>query len=497
MKLFHKILILYILLVTISSICVAVESEEVETVKDVKYPQEHWYNLTMMGMKIGYVHQFIDKTVYQGEDMIRTKTDMVMQFKGAGNDLRVENNRIEYSDAKFMPRYFVMTSNESGEKRVEGKIIDGVAYITTTINDEETKTEIAIPPNTISDSVAVDNLLSKNLLKSGARLAYQTFNLDLQKIVDSELNVIEEAELTYQSQEKQVFVLENKVDIMGGITIRLWIDKDGITYKFITEITGLSIDATKTDSKIALGEIEELDIVLRTRIIPSGKKPRRGANHFMAKVQHSEGSLTNIIMTNDHQVLNLDSEMKGTLQIEKSEIDEENCPKLPIQSPELKEYLSSTVFVEADHPDIHAQALKILDGETNSWRAAKKLSRWVYKSIDEKGLSGGYSSSLTTLNTLSGDCTEHTVLLIALARSVGIPARICAGLVFAKDAFYYHFWPEVYVGEWVQMDPTFGQFVADANHILLQGGMLESGTMVEYTEGVFRTMNQLEIDIVE
>lgn len=497
MKLSFQFTFILIMLLTISSICIAVENEKVDTDKDTKYPQEHWYNLTMMGMKIGYVHQFIDETVYQGEEMLRTKTDMVMQFKGAGNEMRIENNRIEYSDAKFMPRYFVMTSNESGEKRVEGKIIAGVAYITTTLNGEETKTEVDIPAGTISDSAAVDNLLSQNLLKTGEKTTYQTFNLDLQDIVNCELSVTEETELTYQSEEKQVYVLENRVDMMGGITIRLWVDQEGITYKFITDMPGLSVIATKTDSKTALGEIEELDIVLRTRIIPSGLKPRKGANQFKAKVQHSEGSLTDILMTNNQQTLNLDTKASGTLQIEIAEIDEENCPELPIQSPELVEYLSPTVFVEADHPDIHAQALKILDGETNSWRAAKKLSRWVYKSIDEKGLSGGYSSSLTTLKTLSGDCTEHTVLLIALARSVGIPARICAGLVYAKDAFYYHFWPEVYVGKWVQMDPTFGQVIADANHILLQGGMLESGTMVEYTEGVFRTMNQLEIEIVE
>ncbi len=497
MKLFQRMTLIFIMLITMSSICVAVENGKVETDRDSKYPQEHWYNLTMMGMKIGYVHQFIDKTVYQGEEMHRTKTDMVMHFKGAGKGIRVENNRIEYSDSKFMPRHFVMTSNETGEKRVEGKIIDGIAYITTTMNGEETETEVVVPPNTISDAVAVDNLLTKDLLKIGEKLIYQTFNLDVQKIVNCELHVAEETELTYQSEEKQVYVLENRVDIMGGLTIRLWVDRDGTTYKFITEMPGLSVVATKTDSKTALGEIEELDIVLRTRIIPSGKKPKKGANRFTANVQYSEGHLTDIILTNNQQTLNLDSKMSGTLQIKMVEIDEENCPQLPIQSPELKEYLSSTVFVEADHPDIHAQALRILDGETNSWRAAKKLSRWVHKSIDEKGLSGGYSSSLTTLKTLSGDCTEHTVLLIALARSVGIPARICAGLVYAKDAFYYHFWPEVYVGEWIQMDPTFGQVIADANHILLQGGMLESGTMVEYTEGVFRTLNQLEINIVE
>lgn len=486
-----------IMLISLSSICLGVESEQVETERNLKYPQESWFNLTMMGMKIGYVHQFVDKTVYQGEEMIRTKTSMVMKFSGGENDIRVENNRIEYSDLAYMPRHFIYTSDESGEKRVEGKIIDGTAHITTTINGETTESEIAIPPDTISDAVAVESLLSKNLLKVGAKLPYKTFNIDVQRVVDCELSVSKEEILTYQSDEKQVYVLDNKVDIMGGITVRLWVDQEGITYKFITELPGLSVVATKTDSETALGETEALDIVLRTRIIPTGKMPRRGANRFVANIQHSGENLTEIIKSNAHQKLSSENGTSGTLTIDKAEIDEKNCPKLPIQSPELEKYVSSTVYVESANPDIHAQALKVIDGEDNSWLAAKKLNRWVFNAIDEKGLSGGYSTSLATLKTLSGDCTEHTVLLIAMARSVGIPARICAGLVFAKDAFYYHFWPEVYVGKWVQMDPTFGQSVADANHILLQGGMLESGTMIEYTEGVFSTLNQLEIEIVE
>ena len=31
-------------------------------------------------------------------------------------------------------------------------------------------------------------------------------------------------------------------------------------------------------------------------------------------------------------------------------------------------------------------------------------------------------------------------------------------------ALYWHEWVEAYVGEWTQLDPTFGQEVADATH---------------------------------
>ena len=65
---------------------------------------------------------------------------------------------------------------------------------------------------------------------------------------------------------------------------------------------------------------------------------------------------------------------------------------------------------------------------------------------------------------------------MALARAVGIPARQVHGLVFARyghggPALYWHAWAEVQVGgDWIAIDPTFGQDVADATHIALGRG---------------------------
>ena len=72
-----------------------------------------------------------------------------------------------------------------------------------------------------------------------------------------------------------------------------------------------------------------------------------------------------------------------------------------------------------------------------------------------------------------GDCNEHTYLFVALARSVGIPAQIRIGLVFSRGAFYYHAWPSVWVGEWLEMDPTLEQPVVDATHLALLEGELD------------------------
>ncbi|HOL93151.1 MAG TPA: transglutaminase domain-containing protein, partial [bacterium] len=74
-------------------------------------------------------------------------------------------------------------------------------------------------------------------------------------------------------------------------------------------------------------------------------------------------------------------------------------------------------------------------------------------------------------------CNEHSTLFTALARSIGIPTKICAGLVFQDDGFYYHAWNEVFIGgQWYPIDSTLNRIEMDAAHIKLAEGSLEAQT---------------------
>ncbi len=90
----------------------------------------------------------------------------------------------------------------------------------------------------------------------------------------------------------------------------------------------------------------------------------------------------------------------------------------------------------------------------------------------DKVLAVSVPSARDILKVMSGDCNEHTYLFTALARSVGLPAKVTVGIVYNEGIFYYHAWPSVYVGRWVEMEPIFGQHAVDATHIKL----LEVGT---------------------
>jgi transglutaminase-like putative cysteine protease len=139
------------------------------------------------------------------------------------------------------------------------------------------------------------------------------------------------------------------------------------------------------------------------------------------------------------------------------------------------EDLAATPQANADDPGIQRLAREIAGGAKGTYEAARRLSEHVYKTL-EKAYGASHDRASEVLAAGRGDCTEHSVLLVALARALGIPARGVHGLVYAryddgKDALYWHAWVEVKSGdEWIALDPTFGEPVADATHIALGRG---------------------------
>ena len=140
-------------------------------------------------------------------------------------------------------------------------------------------------------------------------------------------------------------------------------------------------------------------------------------------------------------------------------------------------------------PEIVATARRIVGAETDALTRVRLLNRWVYDSL-AKRTTIGIPNALTVLHTRSGDCNEHAALFTALARANGIPTRIAAGLAYVDGKFYYHAWPEVYLTDWVAVDPTFGQVPADAGHLRFTiGGLSRQAELL-------RLIGTLKIDVV-
>src|SRR3954467_4416369 len=163
--------------------------------------------------------------------------------------------------------------------------------------------------------------------------------------------------------------------------------------------------------------------------------------------------------------------------------------------PDAARYLAAEAFIESDAPEIIAEAQKAVNGVSGTRARAERLTRYVNALLDKKP-TVSLPSAREVLRTKVGDCNEHTALYVAMARAIGIPARIAVGLVYIHGAFYYHAWPEVYVDEsagglWLPVDPTLNQFPADATHLrLARGGLDKQAAIVPM-------MGHLTIDVLQ
>ena len=169
--------------------------------------------------------------------------------------------------------------------------------------------------------------------------------------------------------------------------------------------------------------------------------------------------------------------------------------------PDARRHLQPEPLIESDDPLIRAEAERAVAGAEGSRARAERLTRHVNAMLDKKP-TVSLPSAREVLRTRVGDCNEHTALYVAMARAVGIPARIAVGLAFVRGvqgAFYYHAWPEVYVEEggrglWLPVDPTFNQFPADATHVRLARGGLDKQAAIVPMIGRLR-IEVLDVDL--
>ncbi len=152
--------------------------------------------------------------------------------------------------------------------------------------------------------------------------------------------------------------------------------------------------------------------------------------------------------------------------------------RLPARDSSLARWLVPAPLIQSNDPRLQAQAWLIIGREQDAATAARRLATWVHAHVERRA-TAAVPSALQVLEKRVGDCNEHAVLFVALARAAGLPARTVVGLVPVDGRFYYHAWAEVYLGDWVAVDPMLDEFPAGAAHVRFGvGGLARQAELV-------------------
>ncbi len=175
------------------------------------------------------------------------------------------------------------------------------------------------------------------------------------------------------------------------------------------------------------------------------------------------------------------------------------------EEPDLATYLRPSLYADFESPllaRLREEALEGADQEPSA--QAEALRAFVHRYLVRKDLGSLFATATEAATNQSGDCTEHSVLLMALLRGAGIPSRAVSGLIYAQlfagaeDIFGYHMWTQAFLdGRWVDLDATL-QRSFDATHIAFgTSALANEGDMALDLADVVQVMGKLRVEVLQ
>ncbi|MCX6991873.1 MAG: transglutaminase family protein [Kiritimatiellaeota bacterium] len=452
-----------------------------------------WMQIEFRNNPVGYSHTWVDSDVASPNATYTLHNQTVFNIKLMEQVHAVNVMAGATLDAGYaLQKFYAVFSSSVYTTRIDGhKTGDHTFAVRIRTENGEQTVMLNVPDDVILYSPVTEMAMAG--LKPGETLDLRVLDPVTLAVSDVHVEALHREKLKYAGHEQETTVLKL---VYQGLETLSWIDSAG---RILRQETPLGWTMTLCSAKDVLAFKQDDNSAGADDLLTAMAVPCRG------RVQNPR--TCRVLKLNMHGASLNPQNFAGPRQV--VEAREDRCVGLTLRAqaaprqagalgsaPEaLRPFLASSPALQADHPAMLRQARAIVGNETNSWAAAQAIGDWVYRAIEKK-TTVSLPSALDVLKRREGDCNEHTYLFVALARAVGIPARIHVGLVYselngAPGAFYYHAWPAVYAGEWVELDPTSGQKTVDATHISVAQGEVADQLKL------LGLMGQISVEIVE
>jgi hypothetical protein len=473
--------------------------------------REIWMNILQQGQRIGYVHRQFFKTIegYNALESVFMQVNVMgmvqdIRYRTEGNfqhDLRLFSFNFDLQSSLFHfkvrgvvegKNLTLFTPLESpaacnGDDLNEATISNrkgGVkppSFLTGFTGGPGFEQKIDFPlEKEINLPIGILEMLNAEDLKPGESITFQVF--DPATIAERPVKVSVLSEETIPIMGRQEKAKKVSIDFMG-VPQFAWIGKDGAVLK---EEGSFGIRLEQVTKEEAL---QKIALFPGTDLAEIASIPSNKVIHDVNQLKELKLKLGGI----EEAVLFLNGD-RQSLKNKILTIQRESISNLPPRRggekivEEGKTYLEATPFIQSDHPEIQTIAKEIVSSDDPDIIRADKLIQWVNQNIKKRPVLS-VPNALETLRNRIGDCNEHAVLLVALARASGIPAQVEAGLVYQKGRFYYHAWNVLYLGTWITADSVTGQFPADVTHIRFVRG-------AERQIDLMRIIGKIKIEIL-
>lgn len=443
---------------------------------------EQWHGIYYQDRKIGY-SVTLTRVLTDGGQAVSNKSLMNLPLMG---EVRQVSTTLNYDlDRDYQLTGFEFKMAGAAEISVKGRVKGKRLGLEILSNGQSQSTEMDIPGNITMPEALEPMLLGKNLVP-GKVYDFSVFDPASMAVVPLSVKVLGPDSLLLDGFWTQAVKLETS---FSGSKSLAWVDSLGQTLKEEGPLGITMIRQTKEQALILPEDFPGMDM-LGSIAVPVLKgelpKPRETGRMVIAV---SGLDLKGLDVSDGRQKIT--DTLKQIVRIIREQTAD--IPTEPVNyeiNDLLIKDLSPTPLIQSQDPGIKKLAQRLVQGKKSDWDKALALEKWVFENL-EKSMTVSLPSAVEVLQSRRGDCNEHATLYAALARAAGLPCKLCLGVVYLDGKFYYHAWNSVYCGQWIELDPTFGQAPADAARLRLVEGDLSQQTRL------LSAFGNLKIEILE
>lgn len=464
--------------------------------------REEWMIALMQGKRCGFGSAILrERNTPAGKQYI---TDLSLEFKLSrqGQEIHLISRSSTVETEAGVVVSFQSETRGAGSDQVARGYRVGEEMV---ILGGDQKRRVPMPRDTLGPE-AFDRKFRELKMAPGVNFSAPAFLTDFaQAPVTMTVRVIGREARDVRGKPLDLWKTVTTMSVMPGLDTTSFINDQFRAELVILPFPGVGdfqlVTTTRAD---AMKQIESIEIFANSLVTP--RQPLRNiATLKSATLRLTLKSSTDPLALwsgGEQQVIETKPGM-ATVRITVPDIDEKTATwQLPhAAEPDLKPYLDSSFYVEQT-PRLQALARQAVGDEKNPVLAAHKIEAFVRDYIQRKDLSVGFATADETAVSRAGDCTEHAVLCAALARAVGLPARLVVGLGYLSGdgtgTFGFHMWAEAWIApeKWLAMDAALRGF--DVGHIAIaKTALQEVNPLAELTMPVLNLMQNLQIDVIE
>ncbi len=432
---------------------------------------ENWYGLYMNGQKAGYSLNKVSRDEKRRVHVVEDARFMV-NMAGVKQDMHIFSDRV-YGEDGALIEIISEVVDPAQKSRFHAVVSGEELLLTSLVGANTTETRLPKPAESLLDAVRNAHW-ARQKPQVGDAINFSVFEPLYQQDVTGMSRIIDAEERVFNGVATKVFKIRTAIDLMAIDTVS-YVTETGVTLE--EQVAG-SITMRLEPKEVAKDVTYSNDVIISNAAMVAGPidNPRARQSLRLAL----RGPLNENLLINDERQRMTPKEDHVDFQSRLLDLEAVPAAQLPVTDGELLRYVKPTQFIQSDHPKLVEKAREIVGEEKDSLIIARKLCSWVYSHMTNL-YSAQLSNALEALDSLEGDCTEHSVLFVGLARAAGLPAREVAGLIYInkEPGFYFHQWATVWVGRWVDMDPTFNQPSADTTHIkLVEGDLIRQARII-------------------